>query len=409
MTTYREVLGLRGMTPLLAISLLARCAITADVMALTMYVVLALGKSYAAAGLVAAAITVGVTAGGPLLGRLIDVRGLRFVLLTTSAVQLAFWLCVPHLSFPALLAAALVAGLGMVPVQAVTRQAIAVMTSGEQRRPAFALESIQGELSYLVGPPVVIVAATNLSPEIVAWGIGALVVAGGLGIALLNPPVSDNEQSADATRRPRREWLTTRLTAVLVMAFGTTVLLSAIDLAIVATLRASGQVSWAAIVVAVYGISSVIGGLVYGSLVRPFPTWLLLSLLGLATLPAALADTWPWLCLAGTIAGLLTAPTLSTIADAVSQLAPPHARGEATGLQSSALSAGFALGSPAAGAAIDLFTPAAGFVTAALAAFTTALIGYLLLRPSRSQQPTSAATVTCGDVSGYASPRSRER
>lgn len=38
----------------------------------------------------------------------------------------------------------------MVPAQSVTRQAIAAMTTAGQRRAAFALESVQGELSYIV-------------------------------------------------------------------------------------------------------------------------------------------------------------------------------------------------------------------------------------------------------------------
>ncbi|MEK8104379.1 hypothetical protein NKG94_02985 [Micromonospora sp. M12] len=54
-TGYRQVLAVPGMAPLLGVSLLARTAITADVMALTLYVVLGLGLSYAAAGGVAAA------------------------------------------------------------------------------------------------------------------------------------------------------------------------------------------------------------------------------------------------------------------------------------------------------------------------------------------------------------------
>ena len=148
--------------------------------------------------------------------------------------------------------------------------------------------------------------------------------------------------------------------AVLRWRFGTTMLLSGVDLAIVATLEEAGQVSWAAVVVAVFGVSSVVGGLVYGALPRPLPTWLLLGLLGLVTIPAGLAHDWPWLCVAVVGAGLLTAPTLSTVADAVSRLAPASVRGEATGLQSSAQSAGFALGSPIVGVAIDVSVPAGG-------------------------------------------------
>lgn len=393
MSSYRQVLAAQGMAPLLSISLLARAAITADVMALTLYVVLGLDMSYAAAGGVAAAMTAGMAVGGPLLGRMIDGRGPRLVLLVTVGVQAVFWLSAPILPYGPLLGAAFAAGLLMVPAQLVTRQAIAAMTTVGQRQAAFALESVQGELSYMVGPPIVILCAAKVSPGVVAWGVGAAIVAGGAGIALLNPPLrAEDEASADTARRPRRrEWLGPGMVAALVMAFGATMLLSGTDLAIVATLKEAGQVSWAAAVVAVYGVASIVGGLVYGALPRPLPTWLLLGLLGLATIPAGLAHDWPGLCVAGAGAGLLTAPTLSTVAAAVSRLAPTSVRGLATGLQSSALSAGFALGSPVVGMAIDVSVPAGGFAAAGLAGLAAALTGCLLARrsPSRTWSPRS--------------------
>ncbi|MEY9894679.1 MFS family permease [Catenulispora sp. MAP5-51] len=388
MIGYRRVLAVPGLASLLGVSLIARAALAADMMTLTLYVVLGLHMSYAAAGGVAAALTTGLALGAPLLGRLIDRRGARVVLLVTAAVQIVFWASVPFLPYPVLMGAAFVAGLLMVPAQLVTRQAIAATTPAGQRRAAFALESIQGELSYVLGPPIVILGAAAISPGAVAWGAGAAIVVGGVGIAVLNPPLraeDEDEAEADAgpTARPRprrSEWLGPSMVAVLVMAFGTTVLLSGTELSIVATLRAAGQVSWAGPVVAVYGLSSIVGGLVYGSLSRPLPTWLLLAGLGLATSPAALAHSWPTLCVAGIAAGLLTAPTLSMVADAVSRLAPASVRGEATGLQSSALSAGFALGSPMVGGAIDMTTPAYGFVAAGLAGLGAALAGHLLSR-----------------------------
>lgn len=373
------------MAALLSISLLARAAITAAVMALTLYVVLGLDMSYAAAGGVAAAMTAGMALGGPVLGRMIDWRGSRTVLLVTVAPQVVFWLSVPILPYGILLGAAFAAGLLMVPAQQVTRQAIAAMTTAGQRQAAFALESMQGELSYVVGPPIVILCAAKVSPGAVAWGVGAAIVAGGAGIALLDPPLrAESEMHAGPAGRPRRrEWLGPGMIAMLVMAFGATMLLAGTDLAIVATLKQAGQVSWAAVVVAVYGAASIAGGLVYGALPRPLPTWLLLGLLGLATIatiPAGLARDWSWLCVTGVGAGLLAAPALSTVADAVSRLAPASVRGEATGLQSSALSAGFALGSPIVGGAIDLTVPAGGFAAAGLAGLVAALTGYLLSR-----------------------------
>ncbi|MEU6739118.1 MFS transporter [Streptosporangium sandarakinum] len=396
MIRFRQVLALPGMTPLLGVSLLARAAITADATALTMYVVLALDMSYAAAGAVVAALTAGVALGGPLLGRMADRRGLRTVLAATVVSQLVFWLTVPALPYVILLGASFAAGLLMVPIQQVTRQAIAAMTTAEQRRAAFALESVVGELSYMAGPAVVILCAAKMSPGVVAWGLGAAIVAGGAGIALLNPPLhAEDEADDEAADRPRRrEWLGAPMVAVLAMGFGVAMLLSGIDLAIVATLQETGQVSWASVVVAVLGVASVAGGLVYGALSRPVPTWLLLGLLGLVTVPVGLAHDWPWLCAAVIVAGLLTAPTLSTVADAVSRLAPAGVRGEATGLQSSASSAGFALGSPVVGAVIDASTPAGGFAAAGLVGLLTALTGYLLSRRSPAAAPRGGAVIS---------------
>ncbi|MGI5240646.1 MFS transporter [Dactylosporangium sp. CA-139066] len=395
MTSYGQVLAVRGMASLLGVSLLARIAITADVMALTMYVVLGLDLSYAAAGVVAAALTAGMALGGPLLGRLIDRRGVRAVLLATVVMQVVFWLSVPVLPYGALLGAAFVAGLLMVPAPSVTRQAIAAMTTAGQRRAAFALESVQGELSYIVGPAVVILCAAQLSPGVVAWGVGAAIAAGGAGMALLDPPVraEGEARTGVVARPPRREWLGAAMLAVLTMAVGTTILLSGVDIAIVATLKEAGQVSWAAGVVAVFGAASIAGGLVYGARSRPRPTWLLLGLLGLATVPLGLARNGPWLCAAIVVTGLLTAPTLSTVADAVSRLAPAGVRGEATGLQSAAQSGGFALGSPLAGLAIDHSVPAGGFVAAGLAGLAAALIGWLVSRRSAAQQRQQPVTL----------------
>ncbi|MEU7945606.1 hypothetical protein AB0C50_13095 [Micromonospora taraxaci] len=70
------------------------------------------------------------------------------------------------------------------------------------------------------------------------------------------------------------------------------------------------------------------------------------------------------------------------MADAVGRLALPGMRGEVIGLQSSAQSAGFALGSPLAGVAIDLSVPASGFAAAGLAGLAAALNGHLLSRRS---------------------------
>ncbi|MEV0125107.1 MFS transporter [Streptomyces sp. NPDC050703] len=381
---------------MLAVSFLARTAVTAAVMALTMYVVLGANLSYVAAGGVAAALTTGLALGGPLLGRRMDRRGPRAVLHVTVVAQALFWASVPWLPYPVLVGAALAAGVTMVPAQAVTRQAITAMTTPAQRRAAFALESVQGELSYMIGPAVVMLCAATVHPNVAVWGTGAVVVAGGAGIALLDPPLRDTDEApADAGRgTPRRERLHREVIAVLTMALGTTVLLSGVDLAIVATLEEVGQVSRGAVVIAVFGLTSAVGGLLYGLLPRESPTWLMLGLLGLATTAAGFAEGWLWLCVAVTGAGVLTAPTLTAVSHEVSRLAPGDRRGEVTGLQSSAQSAGFALGAPLVGAVIDGSAPPSGFAAAGLAGLCAALAGCLLSRRRRPRRLSARADTT---------------
>lgn len=72
-------------------------------------------------------------------------------------------------------------------------------------------------------------------------------------------------------------------------------------------------------------------------------------------------------------AGLLCAPALAASAHAVSQLVPSGARGEAMGLQNSALTVGLALGAPLAGAVIDASAPAWGFAATGLVGTVLAL------------------------------------
>jgi MFS family permease len=134
----------------------------------------------------------------------------------------------------------------------------------------------------------------------------------------------------------------------------------------------------------------------------------LLGLLGLVTILTGLAHDWHWLCVAVIGAGILTAPTLSAVAEAVSSLAPASVRGEATGLQSSAMSAGVALGSLIVGVAIGLSAPAGGFVAAGLAGLAAALTGCLLSHraPAATLSPLSEPASPGHRTSSPATPPS---
>lgn len=93
---YGDVLRLPGVGGVTAVALAARIPATAVGVTMTLHMVLTLGHGFAAAGLVAAglvaaAIPTGMAIGGPVLGSLVDRRGLRPMLLLTMLASAGFW------------------------------------------------------------------------------------------------------------------------------------------------------------------------------------------------------------------------------------------------------------------------------------------------------------------------------
>ncbi len=79
------------------------------------------------------------------------------------------------------------------------------------------------------------------------------------------------------------------MVAILAIAVATTLVLGGTDVTVVAVLREADQVSWTGVVLALWGVYSLIGGFVYGSLSRVPSPVVLLGLLALGTLLVALA------------------------------------------------------------------------------------------------------------------------
>jgi predicted MFS family arabinose efflux permease len=387
-TPYRRALALPGVRSLLIVSMLARVPTTATSVTLTLYVVLELGRGYAAAGLVGAAATVGAAIGAPLMGRLIDRRGLRPALVLTTIGECLFWTSAQALPYPALVVAAVVGGVLTVPVFSVARQSIAALVPEAQRRQAYALDSMSVVLSFMIGPALAVLLATTVSPRATMLAVGAGVVLAGVSLFALNPPVrADDEPVESGTTVPRREWLTPRLLAMFAIGAATTLVLGGTDVAVVAVLRDAGQVEWTGAVLAMWGAYSLVGGFVYGAVQRPVTPLALLVVLAALTVPVGLGGgSWWLLSLALVPAGALCAPTLAATADAVSRLAPAAVRGEAMGLHGSALTVGLALGAPLAGAVIDASGPGWGFAATGLVGLLVAALVapvQLRARPAR--------------------------
>jgi MFS family permease len=363
---YRFVLAQPRMRAVTVLGFLSRIPATAASMTITLHVITTLELGYAEAGLAGALGMVGIGVGSPLAGRLVDRLGPRPVVVVTTIAQGLYWAVAPSLSYELLLITAFGSGVLCIPVFGLMRQYMAALVPIEQRRTAFALDSMAVELSYMLGPALAVAGVTAIGSTATMYTVGAGLVAAGVATIVMNPPVQSEEEARDTSTVPRRTWLNRGMIAVLLATATTTFVLSATELTVVAQLNNAGATAWTGLVIALWCVYSLIGGFVYGGLRRPVSPVLLVGGLGLMTLPLALvAGGWWWLLVLVLIpGGLLTAPSLAATVDSVSSYVPASARGEAMGLHGTALTIGIAVGSPIAGAVIDAFGPAWGYALA---------------------------------------------
>ena len=403
LSPYRRVLSVPALRQALVLGILVRIPIFAGGVLLTLHVVQTLHRDYAAAGLVTAAATICIAVSGPWRGKLLDTRGLRRVVLPSLVVTAICWSIAPFADYLALLLLAALAGLFVVPTFSIIRQAVIVAVPDSDRRTALSLDAVAVELSFMIGPVVGVWAATIWPTAWVLFTIEMLGVLAGIGLWLVNP-VMHAEQPGnaepDAVPLPRKTWLRPQFLAMCAAAAASTIVLSGSDIAFVAALRDFGEVSLIGPVLALWGLGSVIGGLVYGIWHRSVSAFVLLGGLSLATVPIALAPgVWPLAAL-GFVAGLFCAPTITATVDQLSRVVPDAARGEAIGWHGSAMTAGSALGAPVAGLAIDQWGWAGGFISVSLVGLAVAIFGAGATKTYRRTRARAARQVPATSPAG---------
>lgn len=388
---YRHVFAVPGVRSLLLVGILARVPATALGISLTLHVAHAMGLSWAQAGAAVAAYTVGAAIGQPLTGRLLDRRGLRLTMLLTTLVQAIVWTLAPHLSYGSLLVAAAVGGLCGPPIFSVIRLSLAALVPAEQRRTAFALDSMIVELSYMVGPALAVVLATSLPRGYGLYALAAGVVASGALVWWLNPPTQPEGHEIPEVAPSRRTWLSPRLASLMIAGAAATFVLSSGEITVVAMMEETGAAHWTGLAIALWCGYSLAGGLIFGAVRRPVSALALIAAMAALMIPAGLAPGWQWVMLALLPSGLLCAPSITAANDSLIQVVPPAARGEANGLLSSAFTVGAAAGAPFAGMIIDGWGPAWAFAAAGVVSVLTVLAAVPAYRrpvPAGGHEPT---------------------
>jgi predicted MFS family arabinose efflux permease len=375
--TIRSVLGTPAAGRLFATSILARVPLAA----IGVVVILRtreLTGSYAAGG---AAAAVGALATGlsqPLLGRLVDRLGQARVLLpgavVAAAALTAFALLPAGVPLGAILATTLLAGVATPPLGAATRTLLpAVMPDAERLRAAYALESSALEITYVVGPLVLAGALATWSTAAAAFASAALLLGG--TIAFLATPASRawrpvaappaGHGRLGALRSPGVRTLLVLL-ALMGLTFG------AIEVAVPAAAEHAGHRSAAGPLLSLWGLGSMLGGLLAMRLYRPVApvarltaTTCALAAGHLLLVPAAGEP----LVLGGLLllAGLSIAPSFAAAFGLTDGLAPAGAVTEAFAWLGTGVAAGLAAGAALGGWAVEARGAEAALAVAGLA------------------------------------------
>ena len=378
-----------GALRLAAVSIVARLPMAMLSIALLVHVRHLTG-SFATAGIVAGAFAVSLGVGGPLLGRLVDRRGQTKVLLASALVAgaaLAGTAALPAgAPVPVLVALAVVLGLSTPPVDSCLRAILpAVIRDREALRAAYAAESAAVELTWIVGPPLVLLVGVAWSTSAALVVAGAVLVAGTAVFAA--QPASRAWRPAPAPARPRGGSLRAPAmrTLVLLLVF-VGVVFGTVEVAVIAAVADLGSPAAAGPLLGLWGAGSLAGGVVAARMGGGARTGA-----GLALMLAALAAGH--LALAGgggqrrraggrpALAGATIAPTYASIYAMVDHAAPAGTVTEAFAWLETAVAVGASIGAASAGAVADAAGPAAAFGVAGAAGTVAALVAALRARP----------------------------
>lgn len=379
---YAELWANTPVRALFIAAFFARIPAMAAPLVFTLYVVGDLNGTYTQAGVVAASSTLGAAIGSPWRGRLIDRLGMRRAIIPSIVAVGVLYPLAAMSTYVYLIPLSFLMGVFLIPIFSIVRLSLSVMVEVRQRRTAFSADSIVAEASFIIGPAAGVLLVTQAGAGVALAAVGACEVIAGLTFLHLNPPTRSTppepsepiDEPAGAAPRGKAPWMSAQLMFLFLISAGTMATLIGTDLGIIAELRELDAVGAIALTYGLWGVSSLVGGLIYGSLNTSIrPTYLLLAL-GLTTIPVGLGGGVWSLSLWVIPTGFLCAPTMTAAAEWIAKLVPEERRGEAMGWQGTAFTIGGAASSPVIGAAIDGVGAWGGFVVGGSIAVVIAVV-----------------------------------
>jgi predicted MFS family arabinose efflux permease len=348
--------------------------------------------SLALAGAATASFAVGAAIARPIEGRLIDDQGPRNVLLAIAVFHTAALLAlvpVVRSDLPgiAVVAVALIAGLGLPPVSQ-TQRLVWAELADEDRTTVFSVVTLIQESSILIGPLLVGVLAGAVSPSA---ALIAVALCSGVGLAWLGVlvPSTPRDQLEDRRGGPL---LLRSVQIVLALQLLFTVALGALQIGAPALASSEGHPSAAGFLLALTSLGGIAGAVVYGGRRwRSRPRSRLVLLLSLCSVGFGLLVPSEGLLLAGALLlalGTLLNPTLTTLIVLI-DLASPRFAAEAFGWSSTSAAIGSGAGAALAGAVAQHHGAGPAFAVAAAACVLAALLASVAAGLPGTGQPAS--------------------
>jgi len=370
---YSNLLKTPGVARIIAAQLTARFPFGMLSLAFLLHVEHNTG-SYAAAGLVLAATSVGQAISGPLTSRWMGVWGMRPVLMLTLSicvVSLVVFALAP-LTLPFYMVVGFIAGLSVPPVQPAVRTIYPKMVNSSQLTPLFSLDASAQEIIWVAGPVITTFVGTQIN-TVYAILLAALFLIGGGTWFIASPEVG--RVRIPTSKRSFGKVLT-RPTVLLSTVTGFLLIgtCSAVEAGVISAFGNGSPNS--GFVLAVFAIGSLGGGLVLGHLpVSPWslPVRMAIVFVGIA-LTVIIPTSFVWLCVTLLIAGIGIAPALAVMFAIISSSVRFSDTAEAYGWAGTGQLIGAAIGSAIAGVLIDR-TGAVGGLSVATA---FALVGILV-------------------------------
>jgi MFS family permease len=349
------------------------------------------GYGYGDIGLVSAGEGLAIALTGAFLGRLADRRGRSRVILVcggATAAQLTGLTAAILAGAPVALLVALSALYGgtIPPISASMRSLWGALVPENRVESAYAFDTVQLEVVFIIGPLIAAGLATALTPAAGLFLCAGLYVVAATGFATA-PVARSAAGEADAPRTRAGALSAPGMRTLVALALLAAVSFGAIDIALPAFSEQEGSRAAAGPLLTAWALGSVLGGLWYGSRSWRTPAEhrliALSGLLALGSAPIVFAWSIPAMGVLLVLAGLSIAPLGTTEYALVEKVTPRGTSTEAYSWHIVATAVGFSLGATGAGLLaeqVDVAWALAGAALASAAGFLIALFRRETLR-----------------------------